>query len=1096
MQEAFLSSVLLPLTEKSGEVERVEELLSMLEHCFMDAFKLCPSSDKKNADAASEDGSASSSLFASNSSTSLDAGEEAKLLAVRAVANFHRTGAARHGTFFRARDYHPHAALFILELLKSLHGNSKHWFRQLQLDSLDACLAILEVTGTENVRLCLPGVVSVAVRYIHRAHHSKDSTKVCLIAIKMLRAALAISFVTAEPVTWVQDTAVHLTNALRPILDPSALVRSAHAPLTVAALKSLIASVLLSSAMTELNNTPLSSLLMVAYAIVENMDHLNHLGDDVVGATEVTSSSVCTNSSARSSTDDARMFTLMGNSWAVLAVTEALQYLRGVELLHLATTVARIPGLRDSFFPLHVPPQTALSTADSPDVGESTVSIFLSVIRKCVRVVGTEMDEAALYTHRRPRKYPAGVVDEFLFCLAGALARLPTAATMTPDCRVGDDSFGDGNETVGELLTNALLSEYDAVLQDWDAYAVHPAVLYVLSRLVVWQFHPSQALHYLPRCSPPTTDVVVANGVATESCMYPQPADLTAGPFEQLWSIVAQPHLWAITKDEELCTYQQVHHRQVVASTLLRFLALSAEVLACGSGATTEESNAERADALERFFTLTLYLVLEKAAASGILHEAAMHCIEVYSSACGEADTLLFLLHHSALIVDETARAVKEEHLRPAAASVLRGSLALLERRFVRGREGSSSDSAALCRSGASLPTLVRQRLSVTMMLATFTRASAKVASLEETAQVADFVASTIHVACDTLQLCSRYNSTATEEDAMGRRAALTLLRDALDLAAYLNYCVPQEAMDEEQERRTTSAHTRVRALQLVALEAVYAVLKHCTLHDQVATIAVQTAVRGLTCFLTTSAALRWADVTRQRLIDEVAERRRATQRSQHGGHKARLMAGELEADDTAEDECDDDPGRIPLPTPPPIDWPWTHYAPTAAIDAEAETHVNIGLPRSHLHTVYRVYLSLFALLREPMAAFGTVAAEPHTRAGMERRKLGDVAISPALFETLSGLEAIRLLACDFLLHRMVEEVLPLVLLWHERASLSRIPTHTEERARLATQQFVEHLYEDCRDSVELQESMMAKCCCFDLHLTSSHEPTLSHPQP
>ncbi|KAG5484002.1 hypothetical protein LSCM1_05854 [Leishmania martiniquensis] len=1088
MQEAFLSSVLLPLTEKSGEVERVAELLDMLEHCFMDAFKMRTLPDNKSdMDSSPVTGSVSGSLFASASAASLDAGEEAKLLVVRAVANFHRTGAVRHSSFFQTSDYHPHAALFLLELLKSLNGNSQRWFRQLQLDSLDACLAIVEVIGMENVRLCLPGVVSVAVRHIRRAHHGKDSIKVCLAAIQLLRAALTISFSAAVPVAWVQGTAARLASTLRTILEPSALARGAHAPVTVAALKSLIVSILLSPAMAEVSTTPLGSLLMVAYAIVENMDHLHHLGDDIVGAAEATSSFACTGSSVRSSTDHTCMGAVMGSSWAMLAVVEALQYLRGVELLHLATTVARAPALRNHFFPLKTPPQTASSTAESADISESAVAIFLSVIRKCVRVVGTEMNEEALYTHRLPRKYPAGVVDEFLFCLAGALARLPTDATLERDCRVDNDDFGDGDETVGERLTNALLTEYDAVLQDWDAYAVHPAALYVLSRLVVWQFHPAQTLRSLPNCSRLlTTGLAIGDVGVTESCRYPQPADLTAGAFEQLWSIVAQPHLWAITQDEELCTYQQVHHRQVVAATLLRFLALSAEVLSSGGGAEAAGSNAERVVALERLFTLTLYLVLEKATASGIVHEAAMRCVEVYSTASGERDTLLFLLHHSTLIMDETSRAVREEHLRPAAASVLRGSLALLERRFVRGEESDSSDRSALVYSGTRLTALVRRRLSVTAMSASLTRASTRVVTLEEAAQVADFVTSTIHVARDALQLCSRYDSAAFAEDAIGRRAALSLLRDAFDLAAYLNYCVPQEAMDEEQERCTTSAHTRVRALQSVVLEAVYAVLQHCTVHDKAAVVAVQTVVRGLTCFLTTTAALTWADVTRQRLIEEAAERRRSTQRSRLGGRKAHLMTGEGEEGGTSEDERDDDPGRTPLPTPPPIDWPWMHYAPTAVDAAEVVDGAKIALPRSHLHTIYRVYLSLFALLREPVAAFATVAAGPDARTGMERRKLGGVAVAPALFEALSGLEAIRLLACDFLLHRMVEEVLPLVLLWHERARLPRIPTHTEERAKLATKEFVEHLYEDCKDSAELQESVMAKCRCFDLLPTSS----------
>ncbi|KAG5509527.1 hypothetical protein JKF63_06232 [Porcisia hertigi] len=1086
MQEAFISRVLLPLTEKSGEVERVEELLSMLEHCFIDTFKMSTSSEKREANFLIDTDGVPSTFFASAPS-SLDAGEEAKLLVVRAVANFHRNGAVRLGSFFRAQDYHSHAALFILELLKSLSGNSKHWFRQLQLDSLDACLAIVEVIGTENVRLCLPGVVSVAVRYIHRAHHGKDSTKVCLAAVKLLCTALGTSFATAEPVTWVRGTAVHLATTLRSILEPSALVGSAFAPVTVAALRSLIVSLLSSSAMAECATTPLGSLLIVAYSILENMDHLHHLGDDVFGVAEATSSVAFNPSHLCSSTDDALMTTLMGSSWAILAVTEALQCLRGIELLHLATTVARLPGLRDRFFPLQAPPQAMTSTAASPDVSESTVAIFLSVVRKCVRVVGTEMSESALYTHRRPRKYPAGVVDEFLFCLAGALARLPTAGALTPDrCDFESD------ETIGECLTNALLSEYDAVLQDWDAYAVHPAVLYVLSRLVVWQFHPAQALHSLPtRPISSPAGVVAPDNEGAWPCTYPQPADLTAGAFEQLWSIVAQPHLWAITQDEELCTYQQVHHRQVVAATLLRVLALIAEVLQCGDGSTSEEPNTDQGDALERFFALTLYLVLEKATASGLVHEVALHCVEVYSAASGERDTLLFLLRHSALIVDETARAVREEHLRPSAASVLRGSLALLERRFTRDGGGGSSDHAILGGSGsANLTALVRQRLSVTAMSANFTRSFPEVVSLEEAAQVADFVASTIHVAREALRLCGRYDSTDPAEDVIARRAALSLLRDALDLAAYLNYCVPQDPMDEEQERLTTSAHIRVRALQSVVLEAVHAVLCHCTRHDQVAAMAVQTVVRGLTCFLTTTESLTWADVTRRRLIDEAAERRR------RGGPKTRSMAKEEEADITSEDgdEYAGDLGRTPLPTPSPMDWPWTHYTSTAAGSTSAAMTIAIELPRSHLHTIYRVYLFLFALLREPIAAFETHATKPHAWTGMERRRFGDVTIAPALFETLSGLEAIRLLAFDFLVHRTVEEVLPLVLLWHERARLSRIPTHTEERAMLATRQFVEHLYGDCKDSADLQGLMTMKCRCCDFFPTPSQEALLSSP--
>ncbi|KPA76540.1 hypothetical protein ABB37_07832 [Leptomonas pyrrhocoris] len=1111
---ALLSSVLIPLTEKAGEVAQIGDLLGMLEHCFIDAFKM-----RLPAAVTSED--AAQATAGSSSSSSIDAGEEAKLLAVRAVTNFHRSGATTHRAFFQQREYHPHAALFILELLKSLSGNSQQWFRQLQLDSLEACLAIVEVIGIGNVRMCLPGVVSVGVRYVHRAHHGKDSSKVCLTALRLLRTALMLSFASAEPTNWVGDTVAHLTSSLRSILEPSALVRGAYgAPVTVA-LESLITSLLVSPVMADHLSSPLGALLAVAFAVVTNMDHLHHLGDDVVGGKEVGSPNTPDTRISHRAEEVQKLNAVMRSPFAMAAVQDALQYLRGVELLHVATTAVRLPVLSEHFFssPVRTPPAApaqALRTLDGSSTAEGTfievagappsdnvTALFLSVVRKCVRVVGTELDDEALYTHRRPRKFPAGVVDEFLFSLAGTLARLPPASSSAAGAANGGE-----DETAGERLTNALLDEYNGILQDWDAYAVHPSVLYVLTRLVVWQFHPS--LDAAARTAQRECDgdhFELQDDAA--GCVYPSPSDfITSGAFEQLWSVVAPAHLWNITEDVDLCNNQQIHHRQVVAATLLRFLTLTAEVLSTKPSAHASEKGDDAlqmtTDALERLFALTLYLVLEKATASGVVHEAAMRCLEMYSTASNESDALSFLLHHSSLIVDETARAVREEHLRPAASSVLRGSLAFLASRLMH--RGSVSDAeqtggsgggeeGRFCGSSTQLTAVVRQRLSSTEMSAFFQRTGTQLASLQEVAQVSDFVGSTLHVARDTLFLCSRYDSSASAADLEGRRAALALLRDALDVAAYLNFSVPQEALDEDQERHTTSAHTRVRALQSAALEAVYAVLQYCTVSDAAAPLAVQSVVRGLTCFLTTSTAVAWAEKARQRLHDAAMARRNAKRKTAGAGGRRghRFMEKILDdedskeaADEEEEEEDEDTEGRSPLPASPPLDWPWTHYVVNAAPDEAmsgptSAAPVSIELPRSHLHTVYRVYLSFFALLREPVAAFATVAAGPGGRTGMERRKLADVSIAPAVFETLHGLESIRLLALDFLLHRMVSEVLPLVVLWHERGCLPRIPTHTDERLKAATQQFVARLFQDCKESPELQSSVSTQCCGYPM---------------
>lgn len=1070
MNTEALCSVLVSLTEKTSEVERVTDLLGMLQHAFLSAFgvSLSPASELSNSP---------------HRVPSLDSGEEAKLLVVKAVRNFHVCGRQAHAAFFRNRDYHPQAALFLLELLKSLSGNSQQWFRQLQMECMDSCLAILETIGEENVRLCAPGVVSATVRYIHRAHHGKDSHKVRVAAMHLLNTCLSLSFETGAPSSWAEEAVARLTLSLRPLLEPTALVRGGYDISMLTSLHSFTKDLLSSPGMEAYLVSPLASMLVVAYALIDNALHLQQMGKlrepDVEllqsggGATHEKDPIVSLSVQTTSFTAPSASFLVTPT--AIAFICEALECLRGVELLHVATTVARHHSLREQIFKYATfsalsssPPSSSGPFGHLNDGGQessSALAVLMNVVRKCIRVVGTEMNEEDLFTCRRPRSYPAGVVDEFLMCFARALSELPAGSNNI--------EVGDVEETFGEHLTNTILDECDAILQDWEVYATHPAVLYVVTRLLLWQFEESTS----SLGTSPETE-------RDDGGVYPLASDfITSGAFEQLWSVVAPPHLWNITEDEELCSYQQLRHRQVVAATLLRFLSLTADALSV-KRVRFPSLLSEDSEAIERLFALTLYLVLEKAAtSSSVVHEAAMQCLEAYSSASNEGSPVVFLLRHTSLIMDEAARAVRVEYLRPAAANVLRGSLTFVEHHLLQpqhcrptnNRASSVQHTSSYKGSNLHLTSVIRQRMSVAAMTALFQSTSViSFVTMEEAAQIADFVSTTIHVARDTLEQCSRYDISLVGEDEAGRRAALMLLRDAFDLASFLNFCVPQEALDVDQERLTTSAHTRVRELQQTVLDSIYDVLKYSTLHNSSAPIAVQAVLRGLTTFLTTSSAVNWIETERARK-EELTRLRDAGRRGSY-----RLL-GTPADQECADDEVDEPSESSPSP-PPPINWPWTNV--TVQVDRcgdEAVTSLNsvtIELPRSHLHTVYRVYLSLFAILREPIAAFQVARNTVSTRTGVEKRRLTEVSIMPGLFAVLNGLESICILATDFLIHRMVEEVLPYVLVWYERGALPRIPTDTDERVKQAAYQFALHLCEYC-ETDELRDQVQSKCAAF-----------------
>ncbi|ORC86186.1 uncharacterized protein TM35_000302260 [Trypanosoma theileri] len=744
-------NVLCQLAEKADQIDRIEEIILILQQEFVKLFKM--------NNQLSDSSQPTTASFAST--------EEEKLLVVRAVYLLHRVGRERHKAFFQADSYHTSIAFFIHELLGSLSGDRKRWFQKLQIESLRACVAMIEATGCRNARLCLPGIVSACVKYIVRAQHGTDGVSVRIEAIELLRISLITSLASKpEDEQWLRETVGHLGRSMSHLLAPNFLINDSFTLSISEALLHLIMDVLLLPSLALFLETPLVRELLIGYFLLAN-----------------------------------QVILLGGNVWNVLncmpqpflqqqIVVEVLRtqlgQLRGLELLHFTTSLLRCGAtLTEVFF-----------EDDS----------FLRVLQRCIQVTGTEMSVEELYDSQTVRSRSCSVVDQFIESAAYTASQCPK----------------------GKRILVAFMDDCEATLENWDLYMIHPATIYVLTRLILWQFKTPLWVQQIGE-----KEQREEKNEKREKYERPVEEFVNSGMFEQLWSIVASPHLWNITEDEELCSYQQRHHRQVIAATILRFLELTAHLLRDGTGS----HKGKRKRAFKRLNVLVLYLVLEKAAVAGIVHDNAMYTLEAFGEAGGYVDTLVFFLDQSGFIVDEAARAVEEESLRVSAASVLRGSIGLLQSRLVSG----------LHREGVSVITS-RQWID-TIRNCRFTPIVANIIVIQKTS---DFVASVIKVACDACRHAT------VEDDTASAHVSLLLLTDCFSISAALNRSVPQLGIDEEQERFTTAANPRVQILQLGVLEALQMLLAYCTKHDVVASIAIKAVIRALTVFLTTPKTELW----------------------------------------------------------------------------------------------------------------------------------------------------------------------------------------------------------------------------------------------
>ncbi|CCW61904.1 unnamed protein product [Phytomonas sp. EM1] len=1055
MNNEARSLLLEDLVKNTDKISCIDDLLQVLQQAFVEVFF------NKNLLDEQKQYSPSSS-FQPSQPLSLDSNEETKVSLVRSVRVFHEKGTKSHPAFFQDEAYHPQAALFILEMLKSLSGNSKQWFKELQIESLSACLSVFKAIGTKNVRKCLPGIVSATVRYLDRSHLGKDSVLVQLKALHVLHSALMISFASKENEPWIVDTIGHLTNAMKPILDPKKLTKNGYSESTVYRLKVFFSDMMCCPGMEFGETSILAQDLVVAFVVVENLHHLQGACDrGEKGKWEDWETGP---HSSRATFDD--VVCRLRTRAAEQALSDALRQLGGVELLHVVTTVLRFSFLR----PIII------------SESEDSVMVFKTLVRKLIRIVATEMMEDALYTSRQPRRYPSGVVDEALECLAHALAEVDV---HNPDSC--ETPVTETHETSGEFLTNILLDECDAILQDWDLYMIHAPAIYVLTRAVLWQFKP------IPDFLQDSFSPSHKDGERGHASYFPAPADfIEMGAFEQLWSVVAVPHLWNIAEDEELCNYQQVHHRQVVAATILRFLSLAASDVLEPS---VLSGGVEGRRSFERFNTLALYLILEKASAGGIVQDAAVECIRQCMKASCEKDPMNYFLNVCLPLVDSASRAMKQPFLRSSVASVLRGIIEfvvegsfgtglkhshrrmLLDQKATKTEdyhtdvdEGDFNMMTFMFHGRSSrLSLLMCQRLSVVEV-----RAVTQCCLFRDDyaiSRVADFVRSAVDTAADGCRIA------ATDIDENGLKATLTLMRDCFDMATLLNMATEREAADDEFDRQTTSYNNNVKLLQLKVLDAIMLVISHCAQHTNVFTYVVGAVIRGLTSFLTTKQAESW----RQAREEELAEaRRKVMMETSKGKKEHHQFSGSAETEDYPPHESEEDEnGEIAALKAPPLPW----FDETASSNSEIPfmregIECAIVLPRSHLKTVYRIYLCFFAKLKEPIALFVMTSSRSGKRSGEERRRMEAVPVSPALFAVFDGMEALLLLAVDFLCHRMVEEVLPLVLTWYERACLPRIPTNTDERVKEACKHFAETAMRESPIS-DLKKEVQKQCRPF-----------------
>eukprot|EP00796_Vickermania_ingenoplastis_P004322 gene4322-3136_t len=970
----------LQIAENIDEVNDIEGFLPLLQECFISVFK---------GEAALQGPDAARAPFASHRDVA--SREEEKLKIVRAVDLLHQKGRRRHYAFFQSPNYFVHAALFIHELLNSLSGNSKEWFRDLQIKSLKACSSVLSVLSVDSVRKSLPGIASATVKYISRSRNGKDSAAVLLHAVALLHESLLLSLSSSSDPQWIRTTAAHLSHSLS-VLDCTSLPALHLKERAVVKCRSLVADLLTAPVLSPTEDGPLFRLLVGSFLVLDNMHHLSQLSL----AEEMEGSTTC---DGRSDTPLApagffpALQQIFRSEVLIRFIRETLAQLRGVSLLHAATTVLRLPFLR--------------GTLTVCGRSREEYALLSSVIQKCVRLAGAEMNAEDLYTHRQPRRHPAGIVDEFLETLAHSLAELPTQSET--------DSSSEEETSPGEQATNFLLEDAQEVLADWDLYMIHPATVYVVGRVVAWQFKPIP-LH-------------LQQWFSSERSSFPYPQDfIECSVLEQLWSVIGLPHLWNIVHDQELCNAQQILHRRVMASVILRVLNLVAEdvLVYVGKEDGTEERGITKARSFDRLCVLTLYHIMEKAALPGFVHDTAMQCLEAYAVASGESDPLGFFTRISDYLVDEASRAVKHEYLRTCVTAVLIGAVKFLAHRVKRGpaAEKDMTTDAFDVDDASPLLQVVRRRLTPAAVVGALRRSRIEACNVTKSAE---FMTVLVDIGVTTIPLALR------EQDEAGTRALLTLLRDAVDIAALLNFSSPLEKWREDEERQTTSSNAGVKQLQCAVLQCIHMLQTHalCT-HANVA-LAVEVVLRGLTSLLTSSAA--------------VAEELRSDTVPIH--------------ENDADEEPLQDTGLFNAQPIKVVEWPLSE-------STENGEEAIIQLPRTLLTVVYQTYMPLLALLKEPVAKFVTTASTLGQRSRIEQRKLLEVPITDALTSSLSGLHALLLLAEQFLQHRYVTEVLPGLLVWYERALLPSIPSPTETRTKQRVQEFMELLCTKCTENEKI----------------------------
>lgn len=995
----------LRLAENAQEIEDPMKFLLLLEQTFIAVFK------KKEVQRSTSTEIGSSAL-PSPSPRDLASQEEEKLMLVKAIQLFHEVGKGRHQAFFQSTDYHNHAALFLLELLKSLQGNSKQWFRQLQVSALCTCKSIIEVLSLKSIRGCLPGVASATVRYIQRSHHGKDSNIVRLYSIDLLELVITKSFSEASDAEWIRLTAAHLAGSLSSVTSPKKLLECHYDTPALVKFQSLLAAILRSPAVSPSEDFSLFRELSVNFLVLNSMCHLSELsaGDveevtgladsDSNGASPITSTAISESQQAFLSARS--LEPILESELVRQYIVDALHQLRGVPLLHLATSVARLPCLRSVLV---------------NDLGGNEEGLLCrNVIQKCVRCVCREMPLEDLYTYKRPRKHPAGVVDEFLETIAHALAESPFL----------HEGVVQGGPTAGERITNILMEDALEVLDNWDIYALHPATTYVIGRIVLWQFKP------LP-------SYLLNRYFHTDSSCFPFPEDfMECTVLEQLWSIIGLRHLWNIDEDELLCTTQQIHHRHTMACIILRILDLVASDVISEAVKRDIEANGEGEKGFDRLCAITLYPVMEKASIHGAVHDAAMHCLESYIAASGDASPLTFFARISNYVVDEATRAIKEGFMRQKVATVLVGVSKFLSYHVLHSRHAETFRSGEYSHEdeqhqseeetsppffssyfhSTSLPQLVKQVLSPSGVTAAL-----KQCRLEEcyVSSTAEFLVIILGIATPSI------TEAMTDMDHTGTGVLLGLLKDSLDLAALLNFSSAQEVLGDDDDRITTSCIGAVKKLQHAVL-ATSRMLQTDALRTQsCVTGAVQAMIRCIICFLTTSNALK------NRQESEEAE------------------------------------PKVKKSIFQPVDPDTVPWFPHEATDGSVQPQIQ--LPRTALPSVYQTYLPLLSLLKEPIARFVTAASTIASRSRIEMRELSMVPITDGFSAALEGLHALLLLAFDFLEHRYVTEVAPVVLVWYERALLPSIPTPSETRAKQRVCDFLNVVRAECSNSVSIDEA-------------------------